>query len=183
MRSWTCPASLILMLRLALLRHSEAHAHAQGGDKERSLNKAGRKMAARMGDYCRRMNLKPDVVLVSPARRTKETYEIVAEEIGGDLKVTFDPALYSATSTTIKELVAEVTSNCKVVLVVGHNPSIAESAIALAGRGDLGMLTEMRGHFPAPALAVIDFAIETWAEIAAGEGHLDRFVTKTMLSG
>jgi phosphohistidine phosphatase len=170
------------MLRLALLRHSEAHPHAQGGDKDRSLTKAGRKMAVRMGKYCRDMSLVPDLVLVSPAQRTKETYEIVAEQIGRDLKVTFDPALYNATSTTIKMLIAEVSSDRKLVLVVGHNPGIAESAIALSGQGDPGMLAEMRAHFPAPALAIIDFQMESWAEIEAGEGYLERFVTKTMLA-
>ncbi len=171
------------MLRLALLRHSEAHPHAPGGDKDRSLTKAGRKMAVRMGKYCHDMVLLPDLALVSPAQRTKETYEIVAAEIGRDLKVTFNPALYNATSTTIKMLVAEAASDRKLVLVVGHNPGIAEAAIALSGDGDPGMLAEMRAHFPAPALAIIDFQIETWAEIAAGQGYLDRFVTKTMLSG
>jgi phosphohistidine phosphatase len=171
------------MLRLALLRHSEAHPQAQGGDKERSLTKAGRKMATRMGKYCHDMALVPDLALVSPAQRAKETYELVAAEIGRDLKVTFDPALYNATSTTIKMLVAEVSSDHKLVLVTGHNPGIAESAIALSGQGDPGMLAEMRAHFPAPALAIIDFEMETWAEIAAGRGYLDRFVTKTMLSG
>jgi phosphohistidine phosphatase len=170
------------MLRLALLRHSEAHPHAQGGDKDRSLTKAGRKMAVRMGKYCRDMSLVPDLVLVSPAQRTKETYEIVAEQIGRDLKVTFDPALYNATSTTIKMLIAEVSSDRKLVLVVGHNPGIAESAIALSGEGDPGMLAEMRAHFPAPALAIVDFQMESWTEIEAGEGYLDRFVTKTMLA-
>jgi phosphohistidine phosphatase len=95
--------------------------------------------------------------------------------------VTFDPALYSATSTTIKELIADVTFEHKTVLVIGHNPGIAECAIAFCGDGDPRMLAEMRSHFPAPALAVIDFPFETWAEIAAGQGKLDRFITKTML--
>lgn len=169
------------MLRLALLRHSEAHPQASGGDKERSLNKAGRKMATRMGKYCHELAFVPDLTLVSPANRTRETYELVAEEIGRDLKVTFDPALYNATSTTIKLMVAEATSEHRVILVVGHNPGIAECAIALAGEGNPKELAEMRAHFPAPALAIIDFQMETWAEIAAGLGELDRFVTKTML--
>jgi phosphohistidine phosphatase len=171
------------MLRLALLRHAEAHPNAPGGDKDRSLTKSGRKMAARVGKYCREMGLVPDLVLVSPAQRTKETYENVAEEIGRDLKVTFDPALYNATSTTIKMLVSDVSSDHRLIMVVGHNPGIAEAAIALSGDGDPAMLAEMRAHFPAPALAIVDFNMATWAEIAAGQGHLERFVTKTILSG
>jgi len=169
------------MFRLALLRHSEAHPHAAGGDKERPLTKAGRKLAARMGKYCRDIPLIPDLVLVSSALRTRETFEFVAGEIGQELKVTFDPALYSAASTTIKELIADVTSEHKTVLVIGHNPGIAECAFMFSGDGDPRMLAEMRSHFPAPALAIIDFPFETWAEIAAGQGKLDRFITKTML--
>ncbi len=93
-----------------------------------------------------------------------------------------DPALYNATSTTVKMLVANMSSDHKVILVVGHNPGIAEAAIALSGGGDRAMLAEMRSHFPAPALAVIDFQIETWAEMAAGKGQLQRFVTKRLLA-
>ncbi len=169
------------MLRLALLRHSEAHPHAASGDRERPLNKSGRKMAARMGEYCHALPLVPDLVLVSSALRTRETYEIFAKESGRELKVTFDPALYNATSTTIRELVAQVSSDHQIVLVVGHNPGIAESAIALSGDGDPRQLAEIRAHFPAPALAIIDFPIPAWADIKAGQGTLERFVTKGML--
>lgn len=169
----------VSMFRLALLRHSEAQAHAAGGDMERALTKSGRDMAARMGVFCKNIHLKPDYVLVSPSSRTRETYEIVAQEMGLKPDASFDPQLYNATSTTIKALVADIASDRKTVLVVGHNPGIAESAIALAGDGAQGLLGEMRKHFPAPALAVIGFQIETWGEIAAGIGRLDDFVTKT----
>jgi phosphohistidine phosphatase len=169
------------MLRLALLRHSEAHAHAAGGDKERSLTDAGRDMAQRMGRYCRALPLLPDLVIVSPSQRTRQTYDFFASESGHKLNAVFDPELYNATSTTIKATVARVSSDHKIVLVIGHNPGIAEAAIAFSGTGDRAMLSEMRNHFPAPALVVVDFQIATWAELAAGQGKLDRFVTKTQL--
>jgi len=173
------------MLRLALLRHSEAHPHAAGGDRERLLTKDGRAMAARMGQYCHAMHLVPDYALISPAQRTRETFDFFAEELGaaiGQKNSVVDPALYNATSTTIKALVASMASEHKVILVVGHNPGIAEAALALSGSGDRAMLAEMRSHFPAPALAVIDFQIDTWAEMAAGTGQLQHFVTKTVLA-
>jgi phosphohistidine phosphatase len=173
------------MLRLVLLRHSEAHPHAAGGDRERLLTANGRDMAVRMGQYCRAVPLVPDFAFVSPAQRTRETFDFFAREISPSKieskNISFDPALYNATSTTIKTLVMGAASEKKVILVVGHNPGIAEAAIALSGSGDRAMLTEMRGHFPAPALAVIDFQIETWAEMTSGKGQLQRFVTKTLL--
>jgi phosphohistidine phosphatase len=175
------------MFRLVLLRHSEAHPHAAGGDRERLLTKDGRAMAARMGQYCSAMPLVPDFALVSPAQRARETFDCFAQELGpsaiGQKNILLDPALYNATSTTIKALAAGLSSAHKTVLIVGHNPGIAEAAIALSGGGDRAMLAEMRSHFPAPALAVIDFQIETWAEIKARKGQLQRFVTKTLLAG
>ncbi len=144
-------------------------------------------MATRMGQYCRAMPFVFDFALISPAQRTRETFDFFAQEIeptaNGRKNTSIDPALYNATSTTIKALVASMASEHKVVLVVGHNPGIAEAAIALSGSGDRAMLTEMRRHFPAPALAVIDFQMETWAELAAGKGQLKCFVTKTLLAG
>jgi phosphohistidine phosphatase len=144
-------------------------------------------MAARIGQYCRAVPLVPDFALVSPALRARETFDLFAQEMAPsviDLKnILLDPALYNATSTTIKALITSMASQHKVILVVGHNPGIAEAAMALSGSGDRAMLAEMRSHFPAPALAVIDFQIETWADMTAGKGQLQRFVTKTLLAG
>jgi len=169
------------MLRLALLRHAEAHAHASGGDRDRTLTASGKDMARKIGAYCAAMPLLPDIVLVSPSSRTQGTYEFAAKEMKAVPPAHLDDDLYNATSTTIKGLVATLPSECKTVLVIGHNPGIAEAAIALAGDGDRTSLSEMRQHFPAPALAVIDFDIAVWAEIKAGQGLLKRFVTKSML--
>ncbi len=141
-------------------------------------------MAARMGQYCQTMGLRPDLVLVSAAKRTRETYDIFAQEMTGQkFNVNVDPSLYNATSTTIKSLVAKAAPDQKIILVIGHNPGIAETAIALSGDGTPAMLAELRAHFPAPALAIIDFQCETWAEIGAGQGKLERFVTKGALGG
>jgi len=169
------------MLRLALLRHAEAHAHAEGGDKVRTLTASGRDMARKMGAFCAALPLVPDIVLVSPSSRTQGTYEFAAKEMKAPPPACLEEDLYNATSTTIKGLVANLPSECRTVLVIGHNPGIAEAAIALAGDGDRTGLAEMRQHFPAPALAVIDFDIPVWAEMKAGQGLLKRFVTKSTL--
>jgi phosphohistidine phosphatase len=169
------------MFRLVLIRHSEAQPHAAGGDKERVLTPAGRDMAARVGTYCGTMQLHPDLVLISPALRTRETFEGLAQGIGQKLNASYDPALYNATSTAIKAIIAKTPSELKTVFVIGHNPGIGETAIALCGSGNRAMLAEMRHHFPAPAMAIVDFQMDHWAELAAGRGQLIRFVTKAML--
>jgi len=64
---------------------------------------------------------------------------------------------------------------------VGHNPSVAEFACALAGDGDRSGLAGMRRSFPAPCLVVIDFPENDWSHIGEGRGWLDRFVTLASL--
>ncbi len=172
------------MLRLALLRHSEANPQTAGcSDRDRPLNQSGREMAGGIGRFCRDFPLHPSLALVSPARRARETFELAAAELalGKDLIESFEPDLYNATATTIKSLIADVASQHRVVLVVGHNPGIAEAAIALCGDGDPAALADMKRHFPAPALAIIDFDMTVWSELAAGQGRLARFVTKSLL--
>jgi len=169
------------MLRLALLRHAEAHAQAAGGDRERTLTASGKDLARRVGAYCAALPLQPDMVLVSPSSRTRDTYDFAAKEMEAPPSAHVEEDLYNATSTTIKGLLTNLPPECKTVMVVGHNPGIAEAAIALAGDGDRASLSEMRQHFPAPALAVIEFDIPVWADMKAGQGLLKRFVTKSAL--
>lgn len=168
------------MLRLLLLRHAEAVARA-GTDIERQLAERGRAGAARIGAYFRKAQLAPDLALVSPARRTCETLEIVEKELPQKPVRRLEPSLYNATLGALENLLEDVPQSVKTLLIVGHNPSVAEFAFARAKDGDSAGLADMRQHFPAPCLAVIDFHQDDWGEVAAGPGRLDRFVTLASL--
>lgn len=63
------------MLRLAILRHAEAVPQGEIADRERPLTEAGRDMSERVGRYFRDEGLAPDLALVSPSLRTRETFE------------------------------------------------------------------------------------------------------------
>lgn len=171
------------MLRLLLLRHAEAVAHAASGDIERRLTATGRASATRIGAYFRKSGLSPDLVLVSPARRTRETLEIVEKELALKLSTAIEPSLYSASLSALRNVLARTQAAVKTLLIVGHNPSLAELANALASEGDGAGLARMRSQFPAPCLAVIDFHGDDWNEARIGQGTLDRFVTLATLSG
>jgi phosphohistidine phosphatase len=168
------------MLRLLLLRHAEAVARA-ATDLERRLADAGRGGAALMGAYFRRSGLAPDLAIVSPAARARETYEIVERELSQRPKARLEPSLYNASLEALHALLAQVPSHVRTLLIVGHNPSVAEFACALAGDGDRAGLASMRRSFPAPCLVVIDFRESQWDDVGAGRGWLDRFVTLASL--
>jgi len=168
------------MLRLLLLRHAEADARA-ATDLERRLAEAGRVGAARMGAYFRNTGLAPELAIVSPALRARETFEIVEQELPQRPKTRVEPSLYNASLDALHGLLARVPSQVQTLLVVGHNPSVAEFACALAGDGDRTGLAGMRRSFPAPCLVVIDFRETDWRDIGEGRGWLDRFVTLASL--
>ncbi len=170
------------MLRLAILRHAEAVPLADGGDSDRELSVSGRDMAERMGCYFRDSGFKPDLALVSPSKRTRETFEAVERGAGRKFAVDYLPALYSASLATLENVLAGAPKEAKFLLVIGHNPGIAEFANALAGKGRKSELTRMRGHFPAPCLAVIDFDAKSWKKARRGEGRLEYYVTRGALA-
>jgi phosphohistidine phosphatase len=96
--------------------------------------------------------------------------------------VDYVPRLYSADLRTLEEVVAEAPADAKFLLIVGHNPGLAELAHVLAGRGSKAEIARMRGNFPAPALAVIDFDADIWQKARRAEGQLEHFVTRQALS-
>lgn len=170
------------MLRLAILRHAEAVPLGATGDVNRELSQAGRVMAERMGRYFRDAGLKPDLALVSPSKRTRETFEELERGAAESFTVDYVPDLYSATRTTLEDVLARAPTEAHFLLIVGHNPGLAELANALARKGKKSELARMRGHFPTPCLAIIDFDEENWEKAAYGEGRLEFFVTRGALA-
>jgi phosphohistidine phosphatase len=171
------------MLRLAILRHAEAVPQQDElADHERPLTPGGRDMSERMGRYFRDEGLVPDLALVSPSVRTRETFEGLQRGAKRDFKAEFESALYHASLEALDDLIAATPENVKFLLVVGHNPGLAELADAHAGKGKKSELAKMRSHFPTPCLAVIDFDVKSWTKIAADEGRLEYFVTRGALA-
>jgi phosphohistidine phosphatase len=164
------------MPRLLLVRHAEAGAPASDGDHERRLTAQGYADAARMGAYFRASRLVFDQGLVSPARRARDTFNMILRELPQKPACEFEASLYNAGVDTLLELLAQAPGWVKTLAIVGHNPGLTEFARFLV-RGGEGVPR----HFPAPCLAVIDFSCVAWSEACAGGGGLDRFVNFSSL--
>jgi phosphohistidine phosphatase len=157
------------MPRLLLIRHAEAAARAQQGDLERPLTERGRADAARMGVYCSASGLRPDLTLVSPARRARETLDIMAREFPQKPACDIENLLYDSDVETLRDILQGISVSVKTLLMVGHNPGLAEFAhFLLSGTASTPLI-----HFPAPCLALIHFACGDWIEAARGGGRLE----------
>lgn len=170
------------MLQLAILRHADAMPLAEGGDLERALSSSGYEMAERMGRYFRDAALVPDLALVSPARRTRETFEGLELGAARKFKADFVAALYSASLETLEAILADQPKEVNFLLLIGHNPGLAELANRLVEKGKKAELMKMRDHFPTPCLALIDFDAKSWKKAALGHGRLEVFLTRAALA-
>ena len=162
--------------RLILLRHAKSD-WPDVPDQERPLAKRGRRDAPRVGRWLRRHGYRPEVVICSVARRTRQTWELVAPELGGSPSVTFEPRAYAASAPTLLYLARELPGTCRAAMLIGHNPGIAELASYLAEPPDADGAPSSPGlRFPTAAVAVFEFA-GGWADLAPAHAHLLDFAT------
>lgn len=169
------------MGRLILLRHAKAARPEGAEDFERPLAKRGRRAAPLVGRYLEREGLVPELALVSPARRTRETWDLVGEALG-EVPVRYEQRLYEARAEDIAGLVRAVEPEVASVIVVGHNPGLEDLARLLAGRAAPGEQARMLLKFPTAALAVLDFPADGWA-LRPRSAALERFVTPDGIGG
>ena len=174
------------MRRLMLLRHAKTENDAPSGrDQDRRLDNRGRHDAAEIGGWIGRHPPFPDVVLVSHAIRAHQTWEIAWEAIK-DLvpqpQVELVPELYGADPAQLLQIIREASAaNPKLLMLVGHNPGMHELALALAGSGDAAGRTALADNLPTSGLAIFDFAIDDWADVAFRRGRLVSFVSPKLL--
>jgi phosphohistidine phosphatase len=170
------------MRRLMLLRHAKSDLSRPGqSDHERDLNARGRETAPRVGHYLSRHGLRPDRVLCSTARRARTTWDLVAAEIAVPPPIAYERNLYNAQATTILAVVQGTDDAVQSILVVGHNPGLQDLADMAIAAGDLEHRERLHEKLPTAGLVVIDFAVDSWAEVHPRAGRLERFIVPRSL--
>jgi phosphohistidine phosphatase len=130
-----------------------------------------------MGAWLAAQNITPDLVLVSGAVRTRETWALFAPELGAGGTAEMRDDLYDTDAAGIIAVITAVRPNVSTLLIIGHNSGLEEAATKMVGHGDDGFRRSMAAKFPTAALAIIDFDIATWAAVVPGSGRLVQFVT------
>lgn len=166
---------IVYLFRHAKARDAAAAPAEQGGDHARALTPAGAASALAMGAALHRRGADLGQVLCSTARRTLETFECAATVFPG-LTASLDERLYMATEGQLLQLLQRVEDTIPIVTVVGHNPTLADLAVSLAGTGERATLASLAAGFPPGAIARLDFAADHWAEITPGAGWLGLYL-------
>lgn len=122
------------------MRHAAALSAGES-DFDRPLSPSGRTSAAQAALRLTAAGVVVDRVLYSPARRTRETAEIVAREMRietADLLAI--PELYGATPRAYRHAIEQFRGEARVLMVIGHNPGISEFGEQLRGGKSLDQL-------------------------------------------
>jgi phosphohistidine phosphatase len=153
---------------LFLLRHAKSSwADEDLADIERPLKERGRKAAATIGRFLRKERVNPDLVLSSCAVRARETIDIVLKAAKLRTEIRYDERIYEASPLRLLEVILQIDSDRKSVLLVGHNPGMEELLQLLTGNVE---------HMPTAALAKIALKTSKWSGVSARKGTLEWFV-------
>ena len=177
---------------LILLRHAKSD-WPDVPDRDRPLAKRGRRDAPRIGRWLHEHGYQPDVVLVSAATRTRQTWDLVAPELGGLPAVHFEPRAYAASALTLLYLAQELPARYRTALLIAHNPGLSELAASLAAapesdsaaapESDRAAGPATTGNGPRPAIslptaavAVFEFSGD-WPSLTPGHARLTNLTT------
>jgi phosphohistidine phosphatase len=152
---------------LILLRHAKSDWSAGGSDHERPLNERGERDAPLTGQWLAAIGRVPDYVACSTARRTRETYALVAEAFDGSPTVVFPDELYGASAGEMLEVIRAVPAEVGTLLVVSHNPGTHGLASVLADETNPELVQRVRSGYPTNTATVLETDSE-WAALDPG---------------
>jgi phosphohistidine phosphatase len=151
--------------RLTLVRHANAEwKDARMTDFQRPLNRKGQKEAEATARRLLELEWVPELLIASPAERTRQTAEILARDLGAK-RVQFEERLYLARAEEILRLIRGTGPLVNHLMIVGHNPGISE----LARRLSNGSLTH---ELSTGAACLLRFNGEDWSALGPAETSL-----------
>ncbi len=162
---------------LYVLRHAKANPGTTGGnDAERPLSESGLADARALGERIPELDLAPDLVLCSTARRARETLAQLLPHLPGELSVQIEDIVYEGDDAHLVARLRAVPSHHRRVMLVGHNPALERLTRQLSADGAPTALRRLDTKFPPGALAEIAFTMEAWSDLQPGAGRLVRLI-------
>lgn len=161
-----------MTLRLILTRHAKSDwDNPLDTDHQRPLAPRGQRAAPAMGRWLVQKGYLPDQALVSDATRTRQTWDLLSAELPAPPPVSFHADLYHASPDAMLGVLRRATG--AVVLMIGHNPGIAELAQRLVA---IRPTHPAFARYPTCATLVADFAIPSWADLTPYSGKVADFI-------
>jgi len=145
------------MRTVYVMRHCKSRwDEKDASDIERRLTPRGKRDARAVGANLALSEPPPDLVISSPARRSRSTAKRVAKAWGYEDDIVVDERLYEGTRQGQLQLLRETDDSVQSLMLIGHNPGLEELVFFLGDRPvALGTGTVVR----------IDLPIERWDQL------------------
>lgn len=146
--------------QLLILRHGKARKDLPVRDRERPLAEEGREDIRRVATAALKAGLLPDLVLCSPAVRTRETAEAFLAATRAQADVSFIEEIYDGSADDLLQLIVAVPVQVLRLMLVGHNPDLENLARRLCGERKAGVGLQ-------PGVLVAFEITGAWRELSA----------------
>jgi phosphohistidine phosphatase len=168
--------------QLHLLRHAKSSwGDSSLRDHDRPLAARGRRATTLLRRHFDAVALCVDLVLCSPAQRTRETWERVRKGLTKAPDVRFVPDVYEATVDTLLGLIRAVDPTVTALMIIGHNPGLEELTAVLADGLEKPSAARLPRDFPTGGFATFTVRSD-WADLDRGGVSLESFVRPRDLS-
>lgn len=114
------------MKTLYVMRHAKSAWGEPGlDDFERPLLEKGKKRTRTIIEYLKKKDVKPGLLLSSPAVRALQTAQIMLHGLGMDKEaLRIEKSMYTSDSEQLEDLFFDLPSTVDEILMVGHNPAV-----------------------------------------------------------
>lgn len=118
------------MKTLTLVRHAKSSwSDTRLSDGDRPLNKRGKRDAPVMGKRMVEHDIRPSLIISSPAKRAWSTAKLVAAEISYPIEfLQREDSLYHASIDEILGVIVAQDNRFNNMMIVGHNPGMTDFA-------------------------------------------------------
>lgn len=154
------------MKTLYLVRHAKSSwEYEELDDFERPLNIRGKRDAPYMSKILAGKNIKPELIISSPALRAYSTARIFAVNLDYPLsKLQSSELLYEARASSYFDLIHEIDDSFQSVMLVSHNPGITFMSNALGNK--------FIDNVPTTGIVAVELNVNSWKEVEADCGRL-----------
>lgn len=164
------------MHTLLIIRHAKSDWPHGVPDHDRPLGARGFVDAPEIGRWLAASGLVPQFAAVSSARRTTQTWQLLASQWDRAVEWLGEERIYAAPWQSLLEVVRGLPEEAGTAALVGHNPGCEDLASALAGEdSDESAAERMTAKYPTAGVAVVEIP-GVWEQVRAGSGRLVDFV-------
>lgn len=145
------------MKKLFLVRHAKSSWKDMSlSDRERPLNKRGKRDAPEMGRRLSQAGIHIDAILSSTAVRAISTADILAEQLLFEQEIDQRDDLYHAGADELLNAIRQFNDDLNAVMLVAHNPGLTDLVNKLAGPID---------NVPTCGVVTLDYDINNWKDV------------------